>query len=76
MSAELERSKSGLKLDQLAAPYYIEYRVFDMDAYTADAAFGALRTDVRAHFRFLRVVVRIGDYKRIAITARAKARLT
>jgi len=63
MSLELERSKSALKLDQLAAPYYIEYRVFDVDGYTAEAAFGALRTAVRARFRFLRVVVRIGDYK-------------
>ena len=63
MSTELERSKSALKLDQLAAPYYIEYRVFDVDNYSAEAAFGALRSDVRARFRFLRVVVRIGDYK-------------
>jgi TldD protein len=63
MSTELERSKSALKLDQLAAPYYIEYRVFDMDGYSAEAAFGALRANVRARFRFLRVVVRIGDYK-------------
>ena len=28
-----------------------------------EAAFGALRTDVRTRFRFLRVVVRVGDYK-------------
>lgn len=63
MNAELARSKSALKLDHLDAPYYIEYRVFDLDAYTAEAAFGALRSEVRARFRFLRVVVRIGDYK-------------
>jgi hypothetical protein len=44
-------------------PYYIEYRVFDADEYTAEASFGALRTDVRTRFRFLRVVVRLGDYK-------------
>jgi predicted Zn-dependent protease len=63
MSIELERCKSALKLDPLPAPYFIEYRVFDMDNYAAEAAFGALRTEVRARFRFLRVVVRIGDYK-------------
>ena len=63
MRAELERSKSQLKMDQVAAPYYIEYRVFDVDQYSAEAAFGALRTDLRTRFRFLRVVVRIGDYK-------------
>lgn len=63
MRAELERSKSQLKMDQVAAPYYIEYRIFDVDEYSAEASFGAVRGDVRTRFRFLRVVVRIGDYK-------------
>jgi hypothetical protein len=63
MRAELDRSKSQLKMDEVAAPYYIEYRVFDLDQYSAEASFGALRSDVRAHIRFLRVVVRIGDYQ-------------
>jgi TldD protein len=63
MRAELDRSKASLKMDQVAAPYYIEYRVFDVDRYASEAAYGALRTDVRARLRFLRVVVRIGDYK-------------
>ena len=59
MRAELERSKSQLKMDQVAAPYYVEYRIFDVDEYGAEASFGALRGDVRTRFRFLRVVVRI-----------------
>lgn len=63
MRAELERAKSQLKMDQVAAPYYVEYRVFDLDQYSSEAAFGALRADVRTRFRLLRVVVRIGDYK-------------
>ena len=63
MRAELERSKSQLKMEQVAAPYYIEYRIFDLDEYSAEASFGALRGDMRTRFRFLRVVVRIGDYK-------------
>jgi len=63
MVLELARSKAQLKMDQVAAPYYIEYRVFDVDQYSAEAAFGALRGEVRARLRFLRVVVRIGDYK-------------
>lgn len=63
MHTELERSKSRLKLEDVAAPYYIEYRVIDLDEYSAEAAFGALRTNVGSRFRFLRVVVRIGDYK-------------
>ena len=63
MRAELERSKAQLKMDRVDAPYYIEYRVFDTDQYSAEAAFGSLRSNVRTRFRFLRVVVRIGDYK-------------
>jgi TldD protein len=63
MRAELDRSKSQLKMDPVVAPYYIEYRVFDLDQYSAEAAFGALRADVHLRYRVLRVVVRIGDYK-------------
>lgn len=63
LRTELERSKSQLKLDQVAAPYYIEYRVTDVDDYSAEAAFGALRVNVHSRVRLLRVVVRIGDYK-------------
>jgi TldD protein len=63
MRAELERSKAALKLEGMAAPYYIDYHVTDMDTQAAEAAFGSLRTDVRLRFRFLRVVVRVGDYK-------------
>jgi TldD protein len=63
MRTELERSKSALKLEGMAAPYYIDYHVTDMDTHAAEAAFGALRTDVHVRFRFLRVVVRVGDYK-------------
>jgi TldD protein len=60
---ELDRSKAQLKMDQVAAPYYIEYRVNDLDDYSAEAAFGALRENQRVRYRVLRVVVRIGDYK-------------
>jgi len=63
MTEELHRSKSGLKLDQVAAPYYIEYRVTDLDEAVAEATFGALNLNVRNRYRVLRVVVRIGDYK-------------
>jgi predicted Zn-dependent protease len=60
---ELDRSKTQLKMDQVAAPYYIEYRVNDVDEYQAEAAFGAQRESQRVRYRILRVVVRIGDYK-------------
>jgi TldD protein len=60
---ELERSKDKLKMDQVAAPYYIEYRVSDVEEFIAEAAFGALRENQKVHVRLLRVVVRVGDYK-------------
>src|SRR5579871_6053755 len=63
MRAEMERSKTQLKMEQMAAPYYIEYRVSDSDVYQADAAFGAIRSDFRNRFRTLTVVVRVGDYQ-------------
>jgi TldD protein len=60
---EMERSKSQLKMDQLQTPYYIEYRVSDIEEFTTEAAFGATREDQKVHVRLLRVTVRLGDYK-------------
>jgi len=60
---ELDRSKSQLKMDQVQAPYYVEYRVNEVEDIGAEAAFGALRENQHVHVRVLRVVVRIGDYK-------------
>src|SRR5215471_8192021 len=60
---EMERSKEKLKLDNVDAPYFIEYRVTDVDSLEANATFGALRSQQRTRARLLRVVVRIGDYK-------------
>ncbi len=60
---ELERSKAQLKMDQLDSPYYIEYRVSDIEDFATEAAFGATREEQRAHVRILRAVVRLGDYK-------------
>jgi hypothetical protein len=63
MQTEMARSQSQLKLEGMSAPYYIDYRVVDMDEFAAEAAFGALRSNQRTRLRFLRVVVRVGDYK-------------
>ena len=60
---ELERSKARLKMDQVQPPYFIEYRVDDLEDYGAEAAFGALLENQHTHIRVLRVMVRIGDYK-------------
>jgi predicted Zn-dependent protease len=60
---ELDRSKAQLKMDQVQAPYYVEYRVNEVEDFGAEAAYGALRENQHIHVRVLRVVVRIGDYK-------------
>jgi TldD protein len=63
MHDELERSKAQLKMENVPPPYYIEYHLWDVDQYDAEAAFGALRQEQRTHGRTIRVVVRVGDYK-------------
>jgi TldD protein len=63
MREELERSKSHVKMDNVSAPYYIEYRLSDVQEYTAEATFGALRENQLVHVRSIRVVVRVGEYK-------------
>lgn len=63
MREELARSKAQLKMENVPPPYYIEYRLTDLDYYEAEAAFGALRQSQRSRARSVRVVVRVGDYK-------------
>lgn len=63
LQTELTRSKAQLKMDNVDSPFYIEYRVFDVEQFEADAAFGALRDQNRTRLRLLRAVVRLGDYK-------------
>jgi TldD protein len=63
MREELDRTKSNLKMDNVPAPYYIEYRLSDVEEYDAQAAFGSLLLEQRSHARTIRVVVRVGDYK-------------
>src|SRR5579864_1739405 len=63
LQGELTRSKSQLKMENVDSPFYIEYRVFDVEQFDASAAFGALREQNRTRLRLLRAVVRLGDYK-------------
>jgi TldD protein len=63
LQAELTRSKAHLKMENVDSPFYIEYRVFDVEQFDASAAFGALRDQNRTRLRLLRAVVRLGDYK-------------
>ena len=69
---ELERSQTQLKMNQVQAPYYIEYRVNEVEDLGIEAAFGALRENQHIHVRVLRVVVRVGDYKQDSYFARGQ----
>jgi len=62
MQQELERSQAQLKMENVPAPFYIEYRVVDSDNYELRAEYGSTENERRARFRYGRVVVRVGDY--------------
>jgi TldD protein len=63
MLEELARSKAKLKLADVDAPYFIEYRISDVDEFKVESVFGELRLQNREHARLLRVSVRVGSYK-------------
>src|SRR5690349_13546227 len=74
--AELDRSKAQLKMDQVQPPYFVEYRVNEVDDFSGEAAFGALRESQHGHYRVLRAVVRIGNYKQDSFYARGEGEST
>lgn len=63
MRAELQRSMRELRLEQLARPYFVSYRIDDTDTVFANGSFGSLATSSRARHRFLFVEVRVGSYE-------------
>jgi len=68
MRDEMARSKARLELiipgtQQPVRPYYVEYRLLDLDVREIVAEFGALMTTTRARNRFMNVEARVGSYK-------------
>ncbi|HTX76807.1 MAG TPA: metallopeptidase TldD-related protein [Terracidiphilus sp.] len=63
MLDEMDRSKSGLELKGFQKPYFLEYRIEDVDVFRTHAEFGASEGSSRTHERVARVTVRVGDYK-------------
>jgi len=63
MLQELDRSKSQLQLKGFEKPFYIQYRIEDVDEFDTRAAFGASEGVEHTHQRLARVTVRVGDYK-------------
>jgi TldD protein len=62
MQTELDREKALLLLPGMQRPYFIEYRLDDLDSYEAIANYGALTREEASRQRVVRVTVRIGDY--------------
>jgi TldD protein len=60
---ELERSKNRLVLPGQQHPYFIEYRLLDLDERIISAEFGALLSSSTTRNRFMSVDVRVGTYK-------------
>ena len=68
MRDEMARAKSRLELklpqsDQPVRPYFIEYRLLDMDIREVVGQFGALMSTSHNRSRVMNVSARIGDYK-------------
>jgi len=68
MHDEMARSKDRLELTidangKPVRPYYIEYRLLDLDVREITAQFGALISTTKTRNRFMNVEARVGDYK-------------
>ena len=68
MRDEMARAKTHLELkipgtDQPVRPYYIEYRLLDLDFREISGEFGALLSSNHARNRFMNVQARVGLLK-------------
>jgi predicted Zn-dependent protease len=68
MRDEMARSKDRLELTidktgKPVRPFYIEYRLLDLDVREITAQFGALISSTTTRNRFMNVEARVGDYK-------------
>jgi hypothetical protein len=68
MKDEMARAKSRLELaippsNQPVRPYYVEYRLLDVDIREVVGEFGALLSTAHSRTRLMTVGARVGDYK-------------
>ena len=63
MLTELDRSVSQLQLPGFAKPFFIQYRVEEVEDFSVRAEFGSSEGPSLAHQRIARVTIRVGDYK-------------
>ena len=75
MLTELDRSMSQLQLTGFAKPFFIQYRIEDVNDFQTSAEFGSSEGSDRARQRVVRVIVRVGDYKTDSSGARGDGAL-
>jgi predicted Zn-dependent protease len=63
MLTEVDRSMSQLDLPGFAKPFFIQYRIEEVNDFETRAEFGASEGSGRVRQRVARVTVRVGDYK-------------
>ena len=63
MRDELARSMTELRLDTLPKPYFVAYRLDDVETAEAAATLGSLVRGRDSRTRHLRVELRVGDYE-------------
>lgn len=68
MLEEMDRSMDDLQLKGFAKPFFIQYRIEDVDDFETKAEFGASEGGFHGRQRIARVTVRIGDSKQDSST--------
>ena len=63
MLEELDRSKTQLQLKDFAKPFFIQYRIEEVEEFETKAEFGASEGSEYKHQRAARITVRVGDVK-------------
>jgi len=62
MKDELARSVSELQLQKMEKPYFLAYRMDDVNQYSISAMLGSLTEQQPSRLRLIEVEVRVGDY--------------
>ena len=61
MADELDRSMADLRIEGMDRPYFLSYRLQDVDVVRVEARYGALVASDESHARYLYVECRVGD---------------
>jgi TldD protein len=62
MQDEMERSRTRLALPGVEKPFFVEYRLLDLDIRGVSASFGTIVANSTTRTRYMSVDVRVGNY--------------